>query len=323
MILTVTPNPTIDRVLFVRDFAMQDVVRADGEAVSPSGKAIDVAAILHLFGVDTLALGLNAGLSGVMLAALLDELGVAHDFVPANGYTRVAALITDRQACRQSTIIAHTLTADESHLEELLTRTEARWPGCWGLVCAGSLPPGMPPNAYARLLSRAKSKGVTTLLDSSGESLLQGAQARPDILKMNRSELSALFPQVADQWQTDKEDDDVLARARELVAALIDVLGEGAAQAIVVTLGKRGVVAATPQGRWYAPALTVPYVSPAGAGDGMTSGIMLALYQGKPWREALAMGTAVAASVVANPSTCACEPVQVHALLPKVEVIEL
>jgi tagatose 6-phosphate kinase len=323
MILTVTPNPTIDRVLFVHDFAMQDVVRADGEAVSPSGKAIDVAAVLHLFGVETVALGLNAGLSGAMLTALLDELGVVHDFVPANGYTRIAALITDKQARRQSTIIAHTLSADESHLEELLSRAEARLQGCWGMVCAGSLPPGMPVNAYARLLSKAQSYGVTTLLDSSGESLLQGAQAHPDILKMNRSELAALFPQAADIWQADGEDGDVLTHARELVAALVDLLGEGAAQAIVVTLGKLGAVAATPEGRWYAPALTVPYVSPAGAGDGMASGIMLALNQGKPWREALAMGTAVAASVVTNPSTCACDPVQVRELLPKVEVIAL
>ena len=103
MILTVTPNPTIDRVLFVRDFQMQDLVRAEGEFVSPSGKGIDVSIVLHGFGTGTLAIGLSSGLSGEMLAALLDERQLPYLMIPAHGYTRVAVLITDMTAARQST----------------------------------------------------------------------------------------------------------------------------------------------------------------------------------------------------------------------------
>ncbi len=55
MILTVTANPTIDRVLFVRDFAMQDMVRAEREVISPSGKGIDVALLLQTLGLPTWA----------------------------------------------------------------------------------------------------------------------------------------------------------------------------------------------------------------------------------------------------------------------------
>ena len=140
-------------VLFVRDFDMQDVVRAESESVSPSGKAIDVAVVLNTFGVDTVALGLNAGLSGDMLSALLDEIGVPYDFVRANGYTRVAALLTDKVTVEQSTIIAHTLTATPAHLDQLMERAQHRMERSWGMVCAGSVPPGMPQDAYYRLLS--------------------------------------------------------------------------------------------------------------------------------------------------------------------------
>jgi fructose-1-phosphate kinase PfkB-like protein len=111
MILTVTANPTIDRVLFVRDFAMQDVVRAEREVVSPSGKGIDVSMILHELGAATLAITLNAGLSGDMLAELLAQRGIPCHFIPAEGETRVASLITDLANGRQSTILAPTLTA--------------------------------------------------------------------------------------------------------------------------------------------------------------------------------------------------------------------
>lgn len=323
MILTITPNPTIDRVLFVRNFAMQDVVRAEREAVAPSGKAIDVSAVLHAFGIDTLALGLNAGHSGEMLVALLDDLGVPYEFVQADGYTRVAALITDMETGRQSTIIAHTLTAEPSHLDELLERTRRRISHSWGMVCAGSLPPGMPSDAYVRLLHMAKQESLTTLLDSSGESLLQGVTAQPDILKVNRSELAALAPDAVEALQANGDRISVRNGATILADALTGRMDEWAEQALVVTLGKMGAVAITPEGRWYLPALSVPVVSPAGAGDGMTSGIMLALYRNGSWRDAMALGTAMAAAVVMNPGTCECYPHQVEELLPMVEILDI
>ena len=160
MILTVTPNPTIDRVLFVRDFAMQDMVRAEGETVAPSGKGIDVSALLHAFGVETLALGLSAGLSGDMLAALMDEIGAPYEFIPANGYTRVAALITDRAQGKQS---------PSSHT---LTRNRRTWIACWrwrkqiALVlgpglCGQPAPVCLTPTAAAL----GKAHGAVTLLD--------------------------------------------------------------------------------------------------------------------------------------------------------------
>ena len=329
MILTITPNPTIDRVLFVRDFAMQDVMRAESEAVAPSGKAIDVSVVLHTFGIDTLALGLNAGLSGDMLASLMDERGVPYDFVQADGYTRVAALITDRATSRQSTIIANTMTATPAHLDELLDRAAAKIPHCWGMVCAGSIPPGMPIDAYSRLLTMAKEHNLTTILDSSGDSLRNGVTAQPDILKVNRSELAALAPDAAAYWQENgdsasiRDSASIQDKASMLADALANEMDAWVEQALIVTLGKLGAVAVTPEGRWYVPALSVPYVSPAGAGDGMTSGIMLALYQNGSWRDALALGTAMAAAVVMNPGTCECYPHQVEELLPTVEIVEI
>ena len=321
MILTVTPNPTIDRVLFVRDFAMQDLVRAEGETVSPSGKGIDVSAILHIFGVETLALSLSAGLSGDMLAALLDEMGVPYEFVPANGYTRVAALITDRTQGRQSTIVAHTLTAEPAHLERLLSLAEERLPACWGLVCAGSLPPGMPADAYPRLLAMARAQRVVTLLDSSGESLRRSVIAGPDILKINLSELAALSPDAAALWKREATLPELVENGSRLADALSPRIGEWAAQALIITLGKQGALAVTPAGRWYVPALDAPVVSPAGAGDAMSAGLMMARFQGKSWQQAMALGTAMAAAVVSNPGTCECHPHQVEAFLPHVQPV--
>ena len=326
MILTVTANPTIDRVLFVRDFHMQDVVRAEREVVSPSGKGIDVSLILHAFGAKTVALGLRAGHSGQILAQLLDEQGVGYDFVTANGETRTAALITDVADHRQSTILAHTLTAHAAHLTQLLARVTHYAGESWGLVCAGSLPPGLPPDSFAQILAEANRHHLVTLLDSSGVGLSHGIDGLPYILKINGAELAGLSPQIRARWQTagsEPHADGVPGDLHVLAWLLAGSLGAWAQQAIVITLGKRGVLAVTTEGNWYAPALIVPVVSPAGAGDAVSAGLMLARRRGQDRPEALALGVAAAAAVVMNPGTAVCTQQEVETLLPQVVVTEL
>src|SRR3954467_14907529 len=133
MILTVTANPTIDCVLFVRNFEMQDVVRAEREVLSPSGKGIDVSIILAELGAKTLAISLNAGLSGELLKALLAERNVPCYLIPANGQTRIAALITDLAGGRQSTVLAPTLTAGPQQLDLMVEQIVAHAGSSWGL----------------------------------------------------------------------------------------------------------------------------------------------------------------------------------------------
>lgn len=323
MILTVTPNPTIDRILFVHDFAMQDVVRAEREVVAPSGKGLDVSIILHDFGVATLALGLAAGLSGDMLASLVAERGTPAYFLPARGHTRVAALLTDVAARRQSTILAHTLSAEPGHLTQLLDLIARHAPGAWGLVCAGTLPPGLPEDAYAHLLEAGHAHGLVTLLDSSGPGLRHGVAARPHILKLNAAELAGLAPEAVAQWQARDRTPDaagIPADLSWLAAWLIAQLDRWARAGLVVTLGGRGLLAATAGGCFYAPALSVPFVSPAGAGDAVSAGLMLARSRGQSWADALALGAAMAAACVTNPGTCDVRPHQVDELLPRVAV---
>jgi 1-phosphofructokinase family hexose kinase len=316
MIITVTANPTIDRVLFVRDFAMQDVVRAEREVVSPSGKGIDVSIILHVLGAPTVAISLNAGLTGQMLAALLAEQGVPCDIVPARGHTRSAALITDVTTQRQSTILAPTLTAGPVELARLCERVVHHASQGWGLVCAGSLPPGLPISAFAELLVLGRERELVTLLDSSGAALRAGIVGLPAILKVNSRELAELA--AADGMDLP----DIVGRdgMRPLADFLGGRLGKWAGEALVVTLGRAGALAVTVEGSYHAPAPPVQVVSPAGAGDAVSAGVMLARRRAEPWPAALRLGVAAAAAVVQNEGTAVCTAEQVAAMLPLVEV---
>ncbi|NLF02670.1 MAG: 1-phosphofructokinase, partial [Anaerolineales bacterium] len=80
MILTITPNPALDRAVFVRGFRLGAVIRAEREALSPCGKGVSTSLVIHELGGVTVALGLRAGFTGQQLTALLDARGVLHDF---------------------------------------------------------------------------------------------------------------------------------------------------------------------------------------------------------------------------------------------------
>jgi 1-phosphofructokinase family hexose kinase len=334
VILTLTPNPTIDRAVFCRDFHLGDIVRAERELVIPSGKGVDASLVLHELGSETCVLGLQAGLNGRLHADLLDQWGITHDMVPAHGETRMAIVLVDLAVNRQSTISAPTLAAGEEQLAGLLDSVRQHAEGAWGLICGGSLPPGLPQDSYARLVRCARECGLVTLLDTSRDSLCQGVLGHPDILKINLAELRGLIesdvgarssrsraglprPYIGDVDGLD------LDRLGEWARFLVGYLGVWAGQSIVITLGDDGALAVTKEASYVVRPPSVPVVNTAGAGDALDAGLMLARSQGHDWPDALALGTAAAASVVMNEGTAICRREQVGELLRQVRVHRL
>jgi fructose-1-phosphate kinase PfkB-like protein len=234
--------------------------------------------------------------------------------LPAEGETRMATVLVDLAVNLQSTISAPTLTASEAHLDGLIESVCRHASGAWGLICGGSLPPGLPQDSYARLLRCARECGLVTLLDTSREALCQGVRGLPHVLKINLDELRALLSLGVGPGMPSPYDEAGLAR---LLAAH---LGIWASEAIVVTLGHRGSLAVTAEASYVVHPPVVPVVNTAGAGDALDSGLMLARSQGRDWPAALALGTAAAASVVMNEGTALCRRKQVEELVTHVRV---
>lgn len=340
MILTLTPNPTIDRVLFVRDFSLGTTVRAERETTTPSGKGVDSSLVIHELGGNTVALGLSAGLTGRLHQDLLEQWGVACEFISAQGETRTATVLVDLAVEQQSTISASTLTATPGHLDQLLTLLDRHAGQAWGLICAGSLPPGLPTDTYAHVLRAARERGLVTLLDSSGAALGQGVAGLPHILKINQDELAFLNAELGIDGEESAGYNASVGRhasalsashgpqSSSLTSGTIDALARSlhchlnrwCSDALIVTLGGHGALAITEYAGYMVEPLEVPVVNTAGAGDALNGGLMLARSQGRDWPAALALGTAAAASVVMNDGTAVCKREQVDEWMPQVRV---
>src|SRR4249920_661842 len=88
MIVTLTPNPSLDRSLFLDTFTRGAVNRCTATFLEPSGKGVNVALALRSHGVPVLALLPIGGPAGEQLVQLLDAAGLPYRTVMIAGTVR-------------------------------------------------------------------------------------------------------------------------------------------------------------------------------------------------------------------------------------------
>lgn len=282
MIATVTLNPAVDQTLTVPGFAVGRTNRGRIERADPGGKGINVARVARQFGVPVMALGFLAGNHGGSICRELSACGVLADFVPVPGETRVNLKIEDPAGGTETEINLPGFEVDALHLSELERKIRDYAGRSTVMVFSGSLPAGVPPDIYARLLAIARLAGAQTILDTSGPALQQGITAGPDAVKPNRAEAEELLG--ADL----RGEQEVRAAARELLV-------RGARMALI-SLGAEGAVAACGQRVWRARVPVSASGSTVGAGDAMVAALAYAMMTGLSFPEALRLATAAGAA---------------------------
>ena len=75
MIITLTPNPSIDRTIGVPDLQPGEVNRATTSRIDPGGKGVNVSRALSANGVQTVAVLPLGGPEGHLMSELLDAAG--------------------------------------------------------------------------------------------------------------------------------------------------------------------------------------------------------------------------------------------------------
>lgn len=191
MVITVTPNPSIDRTLDVAQLTPGAVNRASAVRVEPSGKGVNVTRALLRNGIGSTAVLPIGGYEGTHLGALLEDAGVPYVGVPIAGAVRVnISLRGPKGVVTKVNEPGPSLSWAESEaLQDAVVSRVGR--GDW-VVASGTLPGGVSESFYADLAEAVRRRGGRFAVDSSGEALRRALEGRPDLVKPNRTELAEL-----------------------------------------------------------------------------------------------------------------------------------
>ncbi|MGA2820335.1 MAG: 1-phosphofructokinase family hexose kinase [Anaerolineales bacterium] len=306
MIVTLTPNPAIDRTYFIPRWSPNRAIRASRSALGPGGKGADASWILAEMGLPSLALGFSAGPTGRQLQRLLKVKGVIPDFIWVDGETRTNIVLVCEDGSGQSTISADTLKLRETDSAILIERYRRALEGASCVVAGGTLPAGLGVDFYAERAREARDRRVPFILDAEGAPLTAGLAGHPTIVKPNKHELEVLIGSH-------------LSSLREVYEACEQVRKQNQSW-VVVSLGPRGGLAALGDRVLRVQTPSVPVVSTAGAGDGILAGLAFALANQRPLEEGLRQGFAAAAAVVATEATAECRLEDIQRMLELVKV---
>ncbi|GED86480.1 1-phosphofructokinase [Streptomyces sp. 6-11-2] len=285
MIVTVTPNPSLDRTYEVPALERGQVVRATGERMDPGGKGVNVSRAVAAAGRRTVAVLPLGGAPGALVADLLDAQGIDVAPVPVAGATRSNIALAEADGVlTKINAPGPELSAEEQ--ESLLETVRRQSRGADWIACCGSLPRGLAPSWYADLVARAHAAGVRIALDTSGPALLAALREGPDVVKPNAAELAEAVGRS-------------LATVGDAVKAAEELRGLGA-RTVLASLGADGQLLVDGAGAWFGSARVDAVRSNVGAGDSSLAGFLIADGTGP---EALALAVAHGAAAVQLPGS--------------------
>jgi 1-phosphofructokinase len=308
------PNLTLDRTLAIDELRPGEVLRFERAVVSPGGKGVNVARVARELGAEAVLVGFVPGRTGTAGAALLADEGLSLRGVEVGGELRSTAVVLERSG--RVTVFNEPgpplAPADWERYEAAVADVLS---GERVLACSGSLPPGAPDDAYARLVALARGVDALAVVDVGGSQLAAALAAGADVVTPNLAEAEGLLHGRADE--TVETGDPAVVRERALAAAR--ALVERGARRAVVTAAAAGAAVVDGLEDWWLPALSVAAVrNPIGAGDALVGGLALALERGEPFADAVAAGMACGAASVETDVAGVVVPSRVAELLVSV-----
>jgi 6-phosphofructokinase 2 len=309
MIYTITLNPALDHYLEVESLLMDDANRVKAERLYAGGKGIDVSRAIRRLGGDSMALGFIGGHNGQIMVDLLRREGVTTYFTPVAQETRRDIIISARDG--QQTLLharGPTITAEEwrcflAHLRVLDLRDAY-------VALGGSLPRGVPADAYRQIVALVQSRGAKVILDADGPSLKAGLKAKPFAIKPNLHELRRA---TGKSLRTEAH---ILAAAKTLNRAGIEV--------VMVSLGRRGLLVVSGRDRDRTALRAVPppvtVRSRVGAGDSTVAGFIFKQAGGKSMEDCVRFATAAGTAATLAPGNQLCRLSDVQRLVPRIRI---
>ena len=303
MIYTITLNPALDRTLWIEKVKNDDTNRIEKEQRYAGGKGIDVSRVLTTLGVDNKALGFVGGFAGEELEGRLLNEGIGCDFIRISKETRTNIIVREMGTGSQILFSARGPEIKPYELMQMVHKGE-KLDGPDIVVISGSLPPGVHPEIYRKIIELSKGRGARVLLDTDGDALRIGIQGHPDIIKPNVHELGRLAERELHKM------DDIISAAHSVREQGIEV--------ILVSMGAKGILLVKEKEQYLVSPPKVNVRNTIGAGDSAVAGFVYGLARNRGLKDALTYAVAAGTATTLMPGTALCRKDDFLKLIPEI-----
>ncbi len=306
MILTVTLNASIDKLYMIKRLDPYTVMRVEKVINTAGGKGMNVARVAAGLGEKVTATGFVGGFIGQYFESLITEANIRRAFTHVASETRSCINGWDMTKNESTEYLEPGAPVTGEEVERFYEDFARELAHADVVTLSGSLPEGMPKDAYGRLIALCRDAGKRVLLDTSGEALKRAVKALPTLVKPNKDEIAQLLGHEV------RDFDEVVGAARKLY--------ETGVALVAVSLGAEGALLVSRDGAWHGRPPRITPVNTVGCGDGMLAGFAVGLGRGLHPKEMLRLAVAVSAAGALSMATGGYDPADFDRIYPKITI---
>jgi 1-phosphofructokinase family hexose kinase len=306
MIVTITPNPCVDKTLFVSKITPGQKIKAVRYACIAGGKGCNVSRAVKAMGGETLAMPVVGGPTGRHVVDMIEKGdGVRCLPIWVEQMTRTITTVLEEPEHRQTAFFEPGPAVSAEEYDRIIETVDDVLQQTTVLVMSGSASDDRLDMLYYELTRLARRKGAKTIVDSYGVIMQKALEARPKMIKPNLEELELLMDRRLDsrrqQWDA------------------VHQLRDRGIEQVVLSLGAEGALVAASDIQLEVKPPSIKEINAVGSGDALVAGFALGMSKNMSIEEtarwAVAMGAANAMSWDIGSFTRD----QVEVLLPQVE----
>jgi len=232
---------------------------------------------------------------------------------PTSAETRTSVSILDRSTGQLTEVYERGAAIDDAAWTglEAILRDELGRGDVAALALSGSLPPGAPPDGYARIarIAAASARPTPVLADTYGPALAAVLPETPSVVKLNGIEAGEATGIAVSDVHT--------------AVTAASLLREAGASTVIVTLGLAGAVVVSRDGRIQLIPPEIPGPYPVGSGDAFLGGLAVAFARGESLLDAGRLGMAAGIANAQRPGAGSLDPVAIDPIRQRVTAISI
>jgi tagatose 6-phosphate kinase len=277
MILTVTPNPCVDKTIFCDHVELGTIIRGKKANAVAGGKGSNVSRVVKTLGRPTKALQIVGGHTGAHIEEMIREQdGVETVPVWVSAPSREIVTVLDTSKHVQTAYMepGPELTADEVTKVHDVFKEALDEAGV--VTFNGTVPCAVLNTLYYDLIRMCAERSVKTVLDAHGPAFAEGVRAHPLMVKPNVRETEELF---REKITSDSDILNAIGKYHDL-----------GIQLVVISMGARGAVASLDGRILRCTPPKIEEINPVGSGDALVASFAVGLMQGMDFEEMCRLG---------------------------------